>query len=165
MHLCLEPCEVCTAFCFVGTSIPCDRRREDKMAHMFQSVVGWLSQAGLVGVQAVSGAASSWLVAPIVNTFRFVYFNGPARLGFWHGVSAEEACAQMTRVPSTVWERESDACENLLSKDFRAMCIGAGIVCGALCTWKLLDVWIWMCALQRIRLVAPPIDSTPSKQA
>lgn len=127
------------------------------MTDLLFSSFRWAGDFLSSSVETTKVLATGWIWVPIVNSFRFVYFNGPARLGFWHGVSAEEACAQMTRVPSNVWERESDACENLLSKDFRAMCIGVGLLGGVMFTWKLLDVWVWMCAFQQFRRVTPAL--------
>jgi hypothetical protein len=88
------------------------------------------------------------LFSPILQVAEYIYFNGPSRFGFWNGIAKEEACAELTRVPSTVWIRQYDACSELLSKDFRAFCIGAGLVSGAVILWKSLDALIWTCTVK-----------------
>lgn len=92
-----------------------------------------------------------WVWVPLSDGARWVYFNGPSKLGFWHGTSAHEACATLTRVDSDVWERESAACDELLSKDFRAACIGVALIGGGLFVWKLMDACVWSCALRQLR--------------
>lgn len=79
----------------------------------------------------------------------YIYFNGPSKLGFWNGISKSEACAELTRVPSDVWIKQSQACEDLLFRDFQAYCIGAGIVTGGIFLWKGLDALIWSCTLRK----------------
>ena len=88
---------------------------------------------------------------PLVDGAKWVYFNGPSKLGFWHGTSPHEACASLTRVESDVWERESQACDNLLARDFRAACIGFGLVVSAVVAWKAMDACMWSCALRQLQ--------------
>jgi hypothetical protein len=90
------------------------------------------------------------LFFPLQQVAEYVYFNGPSRFGFWNGIEKEEACAELTRVPSTVWTKQFEACSDLLQKDFRAFCIGAGIVSGAIILWKSLDAIIWTCTMKKI---------------
>ena len=126
-------------------------------AGVFQFASTSASAATSLGVSSaewIKSAAGSWIWDPIVNATRFVYFNGPSKLGFWHGVSPDEACAHMTRVPSDVWQRETGACETLLAKDFQAVSIGCALVGGVLVVWKLLDVCMWSCAFRQLQRVA-----------
>ena len=92
-----------------------------------------------------------WMWIPLVDGAKWVYFNGPSKLGFWHGTSPHEACASLTRVDSDVWERESQACDNLLARDFRAACIGFGLVVSAVVAWKAMDACTWSCALRQLQ--------------
>jgi hypothetical protein len=76
-----------------------------------------------------------WISAP----FKYIYFNGPSKMGFWNGKDMEDACSELTRIPATVWHHQREACEALLAKDFRAFCIGSFLIVGAVSAWKALD--------------------------
>jgi len=92
-----------------------------------------------------------WMWVPAVDGAKWVYFNGPSKLGFWHGTSPHEACATLTRVDAEVWQRETEACNQLLARDFRAACIGVGLVCLAVVGFKTMDAFMWSCALRQLR--------------
>ncbi len=83
--------------------------------------------------------------------FLYVYFNGPSKMGFWNGREIEEACSELTRVPASVWLAQKEACESLLMKDFRAFCIGCGLVGGCLTVWKCMDVLAWRAILSPLK--------------
>ncbi len=104
-------------------------------------------------VSATRTFVEEWMWSPLVAGAKWVYFNGPSKFGFWHGTSPHEACATLTRVDSNVWERESEACDNLLARDFRAACIGVGMVVSGLVVWKLMDACMWSCALRQLQPV------------
>jgi len=102
-------------------------------------------------LSATRAALREWVWTPVVDGAKWVYFNGPSKFGFWHGASPHEACATLTRVDSDVWEREHEACENLLARDFRAACIGVGLVACGIVVWKAMDACMWSCALRQLR--------------
>ena len=102
-------------------------------------------------LSATRAVFHEWVWTPLVDGAKWVYFNGPSKLGFWHGASSHEACATLTRVDSDVWEREYEACDNLLARDFRAACIGVGLVACGIVVWKALDACMWSCALRQLR--------------
>lgn len=99
----------------------------------------------------VQGVLRDWIWTPLVTGAKWVYFNGPSKLGLWHGASQHEACATLTRVDADVWKREEDACEQLLARDFRAACIGVGLITGLLVVWKALDACMLSCAFRQLR--------------
>ena len=84
--------------------------------------------------------------------FKYVYFNGPRVMGFWHGKDAADACSELTRVPATVWHQQEAACDALLSKDFTAFCIGLGLVVGGVTAWRLMDICAWRAILGPYKL-------------
>lgn len=92
----------------------------------------------------------SFFLQPLKQLGEYIYFNGPSKLGFWNGISKSEACAELTRVPNEIWKKEFDACDDLLYRDFKAYCIGAGIITGVIFLWKGLDALIWSCTIRKM---------------
>lgn len=99
----------------------------------------------------VTDLLSAWIWSPIVDGAKWIYFNGPSKLGLWHGTAPQEACATLTRVPSDIWEREENACNELLARDFRAACIGVGLIGAFVVLWKSVDACMWSCALRQLQ--------------
>jgi hypothetical protein len=56
--------------------------------------------------QAASKMFFDKILLPLRTVAEYIYFNGPSRFGFWNGIDKEEACAELTRVPSTVWMKQ-----------------------------------------------------------
>lgn len=95
--------------------------------------------------QSVRGAAASvyggletiahgvWR-ATFVDPLRTLYFNGPNvhGYGFWGGVQAADACAQLTGVSALVWDVQAVACHDLLERNFFSFSV---VVTFALYLW------------------------------
>jgi hypothetical protein len=101
---------------------------------------------------------ASYAVAPFAHLTRFIYYNGPATLGMWQGIGEPEMCAKLTRVPSDVWQKQSEACSSLLDRDFVAFGIGAGLCVSGLLAWKLLDLCILRMMLAPSKIIIQKHD-------
>jgi hypothetical protein len=85
----------------------------------------------------------------LVSPIRYIYFHGPSRLGFWNGKDFQDACSEITRVPAEVWKIQHEACETLLNKDFRAFCIGVGLLLSTVALFKYSEVLMWRAILHK----------------
>ena len=85
----------------------------------------------------------------LLSPIRFVYFHGPARLGFWNGKDPQDACSEITRVPAEVWKVQHEACTALLGKDFTAFCIAMGMGVSFLALYKYSEVLMWRAILHK----------------
>lgn len=83
---------------------------------------------------------------------KFIYYNGPSRLGFWNGKDSADACSEITRVPAEIWRVQDQACTNLLGKDFTAFCIGLGLLCGSVFLCKYTEVLMWRAILHKKKI-------------
>jgi len=90
-----------------------------------------------------------------LEIFRKIYFQGPKLFGFWNGVESSDACSELTKVPSTVWVQQHQACSDLLNKEFVAYGIGAALITGVLVTWKLTNYCIWSSYLRQLKSSVP----------
>jgi hypothetical protein len=88
----------------------------------------------------------------LIFPFKFIYYHGPSRLGFWNGRDASDACSEITRVPAEVWKVQHEACQALLGKDFTAFCIGLGLLCTSVGLWKYSEVLMWRAILDRKKI-------------
>ena len=98
-----------------------------------------------VSLVSVLNELPNYILFPI----HFIYFNGPARLGFWNGKDPQDACSEITRVPAEVWKIQHEACRALLGKDFTAFCIGLGLCASAITLYKYSEVLVWRAILHR----------------
>lgn len=63
-----------------------------------------------------------WL---LVSPLEKLYFGGPQLYGygFWGGRESADICAELTSAPASFWHKESDQCNQLLGKQFRAFMV------------------------------------------
>jgi len=86
---------------------------------------------------------------------RQIYFRGPKLLGFWNGIQSQDACSELTKVPSSVWVAQHEACADLLDREFVAYGIGFGLALGLFFTYKLTNFCIWSSYLRQIKSIVP----------
>lgn len=87
---------------------------------------------------AASAAQSVWRVL-VVDPLRTLYFYGPNvhGYGFWGGVEAADACAQLTGVSALVWDVQTVACHDLLERNFFSFSV---VVMAAVYLWLIYKV-------------------------
>jgi hypothetical protein len=88
----------------------------------------------------------------LIFPLKFIYYNGPSRLGFWNGKDSADACSEITRVPAEVWRIQDQACTNLLGKDFTAFCIGLSLLCSGVFLCKYTEVLMWRAILYKKKI-------------
>jgi hypothetical protein len=91
---------------------------------------------------------------------RQIYFRGPKLFGFWNGIQSQDACSELTKVPSSVWVAQTQACSDLLDREFVAYGIGFALAAGLFFTYKLTNFCIWSSYLRQIKSIVPCQCST-----
>jgi hypothetical protein len=85
-------------------------------------------------------SAWHWLFKPAEYAIKQLYFHGPAKFGFWHGIGAPEICARLTKVGSDLWKANPGECETLISRDFHAFYISINSATLLLLFWRGIDI-------------------------
>ena len=89
------------------------------------------------------------LFKPAEYFIKQLYLFGPAKLGFWQGISAPEMCAQLTKVNSELWKANLGECETLISRDFHAFYITISSATLLLLFWRFIDIGLMTCCSRR----------------
>jgi hypothetical protein len=91
-----------------------------------------------------------FLFKPAEYIIKQLYFYGPAKFGFWQGITAPEMCAQLTKVRTDLWKSNLEECETLISRDFHAFYISISSATLLLLFWRSIDIGLSACCSRRI---------------
>jgi len=85
-----------------------------------------------------------------------LYFNGPSfyQWGFWGGAEAADICAQLTSASADFWQRNPDACTEIIYKRLQAFVIGVQALLYMWMIYKmgsfLVRLFYWKCLARHI---------------
>lgn len=71
------------------------------------------------------GVIASVYTAVVMSPLKRLYFDGPRFYGhgFWKGAAPQDICAALTNHDSDFWLQHSDACQQIIDKDFYAIVV------------------------------------------